>query len=142
MLPEEETDFWLGASELSLAKVWDNLQDNEYAKKDKETSNMISDDLGKQLHDRATRGQPLSAEERELLAEWYRRLDEEEARQFAKAATTPPQSVTRTEINNLLTQLALSAQHMLTVAAENEKLRQEIEDLHRQLAQKRTVQSA
>ncbi|HTU89899.1 MAG TPA: hypothetical protein VMF69_07375 [Gemmataceae bacterium] len=103
---------------------------------------MISDDLGKQLHDRATRGKPLSAEERELLAEWYRRLDEEEARLFAKADTTPTQSATRTEVDNLLTQLALSAQHMLTVAAENEKLRQEIEDLHRQLAQKRTARSA
>ena len=32
MPPEEETDFWLRASETSLAAVWDNPQDDEYAK--------------------------------------------------------------------------------------------------------------
>lgn len=103
---------------------------------------MISDDLGKQLHDRATRGQSLTPEERNLLAEWYRRLDEQEARQFAEAPTAPTQSATHAEIDKLLTQLALSAQQMRTLAAENEKLRQEIEELHRQLAQKRTAISA
>jgi hypothetical protein len=30
--PEEETEFWLRASEASLAEVWDNSQDDEYAK--------------------------------------------------------------------------------------------------------------
>lgn len=29
---EEETDFWLRASSLSLAEIWDNPQDDEYAK--------------------------------------------------------------------------------------------------------------
>ncbi|HWG42925.1 MAG TPA: hypothetical protein VN688_09080 [Gemmataceae bacterium] len=32
MSPEEEIQFWLQASETSLAEVWDNLQDNDYAK--------------------------------------------------------------------------------------------------------------
>ena len=30
--PEEETEFWLLASEASLAEVWNNPQDDEYAK--------------------------------------------------------------------------------------------------------------
>ena len=30
--PEEETDFWLHASEASLAEIWDNPQDDAYAK--------------------------------------------------------------------------------------------------------------
>ncbi len=30
--PEEETEFWLRASEDSLTDVWDNPQDDEYAK--------------------------------------------------------------------------------------------------------------
>ncbi len=29
---EEETEFWLRASEASLAEVWDNPQDDQYAK--------------------------------------------------------------------------------------------------------------
>jgi hypothetical protein len=32
MPPEEEADFWLRASEHSLAEIWDNPQDDEYAK--------------------------------------------------------------------------------------------------------------
>jgi hypothetical protein len=32
MLIEEEPEFWLRASESSLAEIWDNLQDEEYAK--------------------------------------------------------------------------------------------------------------
>lgn len=32
ILPQEETDFWMKASQSSLAKVWDNSEDNVYAK--------------------------------------------------------------------------------------------------------------
>lgn len=32
MLPEDEADFWLRASEDSLAEVWDDPQDDAYAK--------------------------------------------------------------------------------------------------------------
>jgi hypothetical protein len=103
---------------------------------------MTTDDIGKQLHDRATRGQSLTAEERKFLDEWYRRLDEEEAQQLAKTATAPNQRATHAEIDKLLAQLVLSAQRMQAVAAENEKLRQEIEDLHRRLAEKQTARSA
>lgn len=103
---------------------------------------MISDDVGKLLHDRATRGQSLTAEERNLLNEWYRRLDEEEARQFAEAQAASTPNETRDDIDKLLAQLSLSAQRMRVLAAENDQLRREIEELHRQLAQKRTAISA
>ena len=32
MVQEEEDEFWLHASEPSLAEVWDNPQDDEYAR--------------------------------------------------------------------------------------------------------------
>ncbi|MBA2339957.1 MAG: hypothetical protein H0V88_06155 [Pyrinomonadaceae bacterium] len=31
LLPEEETDFWLAASDSSLSAVWDNREDDVYA---------------------------------------------------------------------------------------------------------------
>ena len=31
LLPEEDTDFWLAASESSLSEVWGNAEDNVYA---------------------------------------------------------------------------------------------------------------
>lgn len=103
---------------------------------------MISEDVGVRLHDRATRGQSLTAEERNLLTEWYRQLDEEEAQQFAEAQSASPSMDTQADIDNLLAQLALSAQRMRILAAENDRLRCEIDELHRQLAQKRTAISA
>ena len=38
----------------------------------------VSDELGRQLHDRATRGESLSVEEREQLEAWYVLLDRTE----------------------------------------------------------------
>jgi hypothetical protein len=31
VLPEDEDQFWLGASQTSLAAVWDNAEDDAYA---------------------------------------------------------------------------------------------------------------
>ncbi len=31
ILPEDESQFWLGASQTSLAAVWDNAEDDAYA---------------------------------------------------------------------------------------------------------------
>ncbi len=39
---------------------------------------MISDQITKQLHDRFTRGQPLSLEEQSLLETWYALQDQVE----------------------------------------------------------------
>jgi ferritin-like metal-binding protein YciE len=40
---------------------------------------MVSDEMGARLHDRATRGHTLTAEERQLLEQWYQQLDRAEA---------------------------------------------------------------
>jgi predicted DNA-binding antitoxin AbrB/MazE fold protein len=32
VLPDEEREFWLGASQASLGKVWDNAEDDVYEK--------------------------------------------------------------------------------------------------------------
>ena len=37
---------------------------------------MISDEIGKQLHDRATRGEVLTAEEQSQLSKWYAAQDQ------------------------------------------------------------------
>lgn len=39
---------------------------------------MVSDKLGEQLHDRATRGEALSEEEQAQLEDWYRTQDRAE----------------------------------------------------------------
>ena len=47
----------------------------------------VSDEQGRQLHDRATRGEPLSANERELLEAWYLLLDRDERERLGLATT-------------------------------------------------------
>ena len=32
LLPEDDRDFWMEASQKSLAEIWDNPEDNGYAK--------------------------------------------------------------------------------------------------------------
>jgi len=47
----------------------------------------VSDEQGRQLHDRTTRGEPLSAEERELMEAWYLLLDRDERERPGLATT-------------------------------------------------------
>ena len=100
------------------------------------------DELARQLHDRATRGELLSAEERALLDQWYARQDREES--AALAATVPPASAAalQAQVDAALAQLVTATQRIQTLAAENEAVRKEIADLQRQLARKPAVQSA
>ncbi len=100
------------------------------------------DELARQLHDRATRGESLSAEERALLDHWYARQDQEEG--AALAATVPPASAAalQAQVDAALAQLVTATQRIQTLAAENEAVRKEVADLQRQLARKPAVQSA
>ncbi len=100
------------------------------------------DELARQLHDRATRGDSLSAEERVLLDQWYARQDQEEG--AALAAAVPPASAAalQTQVDAALAQLVTATRRIQTLAAENEAVRKEIADLQRQLARNPAVQSA
>ena len=49
---------------------------------------MIPDEIGQKLHDRATRGDTLTAEEQEQLGRWYADHDQEEM-QCLTAAPAP-----------------------------------------------------
>jgi hypothetical protein len=103
---------------------------------------MSTDTAGQQLHDRATRGESLSAEERAQLDAWYARLDAEEGAVLAGAV--PPGSITalQAQIATALAQLGTVTQHIQAVTAENAAVRQEITALRRLLAQKSTPQPA
>ena len=103
---------------------------------------MSTDNLAQQLHDKATRGIALSADERALLEPWYARQDQEESALLA--GTSPPQELAslQAEVDAALAQVLSVTQHIRTLAAENDALRREIAHLHRQLAQKASTQPA
>lgn len=104
---------------------------------------MISDDLGKVLHDKATRGMTLSAEEQAQLQSWYDEQDAEEAAMYAAV----PEEVTgvarlQAQIDMTLTQLMSMTRRIHEVMLENKALRQEIEGLRRQLIASIPLQKA
>jgi hypothetical protein len=93
-----------------------------------------------QLHDRATRGEVLSAEERTRLQEWYTRLDREEGETLARAVPSASLATLQTQIETTLTHLATITQRIQILTSENAAIRQEITSLQALLAQKRTPQ--
>jgi hypothetical protein len=103
---------------------------------------MTTDFPGQQLHDRATRGDALSKDERTQLDEWYARLDAEEGMIYARAAAPQLQSILQAEIDRTLSQLAAVSQSVQTLTAENAAVRSEIATLQALVALKLTAQPA
>jgi peptidoglycan hydrolase CwlO-like protein len=102
---------------------------------------MVSDELGKQLHDRATRGETLSVQERVSLETWYAAQDR--AEMDALDLTTPETvAILQAQVDSVLEQLETAAKRIQELAQENDRLRGEIATLHRRLAQQATVRAA
>ena len=103
---------------------------------------MIPDSLGQQLHDKATRGGSLSAEEQAALTEWYRRQDEDEGKQLRHARPPADLEALRREYHRLLGELVAITQQIQAQATENERLSRRVEELEKQLILKRSKQPA
>lgn len=103
---------------------------------------MISNDVGQRLHDRSTRGEALSAEEQAMLADWYRQLDEEDAKTPLSLSFPPDLEKLREEHRRILDDLVESAKRIKAKEMENERLREEIAKLRQALAERRARQPA
>ena len=95
---------------------------------------MISDDLAKQLHDKATRGKLISVEEHSLLENWYALQDSSESDVLKLADDEKTLPTIQVQVETALTQLMSVTKRIREIASENEALRQEIAILRRQLA--------
>lgn len=103
---------------------------------------MSTDELAKQLHDKATRGIALSTAEQAKLEAWYAQQDTEENAILAR--TTPPQTLVtlQVQVDTAVAQLLTVTQRIQELVAQNDALRRDIAALQRQLAQTPTVQPA
>lgn len=97
-------------------------------------SAITSDKVGMQLHDRATRGEVLTAEERSQLENWYIVQDAQESESLQQSATLPDVFQLRVQIDAALANLTLTAQRIQQATAENETIRDEIAVLRQQLS--------
>ena len=98
---------------------------------------MINETLLK-LHDRATRGEQLTAEEQMQLEQWYVTEDEAEMQMLAQSpiqisTTSSDIASLQSQLEAALSQLAAATQQIQKVTLENKALRQEITELKQRL---------
>jgi hypothetical protein len=93
---------------------------------------IIDDELGAKLHDRATTGGQLSAEEQEQLRRWYDAKDREEAEMLrANRKSLLTDGEINERIREALTVIQTLLKKIEETEAENESLKQEIAELRK-----------
>jgi hypothetical protein len=103
---------------------------------------MSTDDLGQELHDKATRGGVLSADEQTLLDKWYALHDQQESAALAGTGPTDALAALQAQVTAAVAQLSTVSQRIQVLSGENDALRQEVAALQRQLALRTTAQTA
>src|SRR5256885_917372 len=99
---------------------------------------MDPDAVAKALHDKATRGETLSAEERACLENWYARQDQAENALLAGTPAPLTLAALQAKVEVLMTQLLTVTQRLQALTAAYEVLRREVAALQRQLTSRKT----
>ena len=94
---------------------------------------MSLDELAKQLHDKATRGLALSAEERAQLEAWYTEQDQREQAILGPTGSSQRLATLHAQVETALAQLLTVTERIQELTVHNETLRREIAVLQRQL---------
>src|SRR5438105_3785252 len=103
---------------------------------------MIPDEVRQRLHDRATRGEALTAEEQEQLRHWYAEQDREEMARLSAAPVPSGFADLQLRVQQATAQVVAQARRIEALTAENAQLRQEIASLQRLLSAKLAGQPA
>jgi len=93
-----------------------------------------ADDFAQQLHDKWTRGESLSEEERAQLKNWYALQDSAESKALGLTAAEKTSATLQAQIDTAQARLMEVTKRIQKIAAENETLRGEIAALRHQLA--------
>ena len=87
----------------------------------KKNTMVVDDELGRQLHDRATRGEELSKEDQILLDAWYEAQDRAEMKSLNLAATDEAKTIKlQKEIDSVLIQLRTATKRIQDITREKE----------------------
>ena len=87
---------------------------------------MSLDELAQQLHDKATRGLALSAEEQAQLEAWYAKQDQQERAVLDPTGSSQRLATLDTQVETALAQLLTATQRIQELTVHNETLRHEI----------------
>jgi hypothetical protein len=95
---------------------------------------MLSDELGMQLHDRETIGEPLTAQEKVQLEDWYAQKDAAEKSMLEATQVPLPNLVAlQDQVDIAIEQLTVGVQRLQQITQENKSLREEIAKIKQQL---------
>lgn len=97
---------------------------------------MLSDETGKKLHDRATRGKPLSLEEQEFLEKWYNKQDKAESQLLNSDVIINDEDILKKQIDTILIQIKSASDNIQRLIGENKLLRNDITSLQNKLSEK------
>jgi hypothetical protein len=101
---------------------------------------MLSDELGMQLHDRETIGEPLTAQEKAQLEAWYAQKDAAEKSMLEATQIPLPNLVMlQDQIDIALEQLATGVQRLQQITQENKLLREEVAEIKQQFTVPRSA---
>jgi hypothetical protein len=103
---------------------------------------MSTDELMKQLHDKATHNIALSTAEQTQLAAWYAQQDQQEDVLLARTPLSPALVALQTQVDSVVTQLLATTQRIQGLVAHNDALRRDIATLQQQLIQPSSPQPA
>ncbi|SRR6266511_3586103 len=103
---------------------------------------MIADELGQQLHDKATRGATLTAQEQAQLDEWYSQQDRTESQSLGQSYGESAANALRSQVAEALAQMQAVAADIQNLAGANETLRREVTALRERVAQRPAPQPA
>ena len=96
--------------------------------------------MEQELHDKATRGLPLSKKEKAILDRWYA---EQDAIESARLRQTPPQpsEALKAQIDSVLTEIQVVTERIRKQEEVNETAHRELAELYRQLEKKKVASS-
>ena len=87
---------------------------------------VIDSEIALSLHDRATRGESLLADEQTLLESWYQQEDAAESARLGAMGAESAVVALRSQVDATLAQLSSVIKRIQSVADENAELRREI----------------
>jgi peptidoglycan hydrolase CwlO-like protein len=86
-----------------------------------------------ELHDKATRGIALSANEQARLEAWYAEQDATEQALLFRGQSPSKVAELQTQVDSVLAQISVTAERIQQIAAQNEALKSEIAQLQQRL---------
>lgn len=100
---------------------------------------MANDTAMLELHDRATRGESLTAADCALLEAWYSEQDGEESASLVSPLDPPSLATMRADLRQATGELAGASLRIGELASQNEAIRRENELLRSQVSQRSPI---